>query len=272
MIPRMRPIIVAGNWKMHTTPADAGELARTIASRTRVEGVTRVLCPPDVCLAVVRDALDGDDVAVGAQNIHHERVGAYTGDTGAPMLEGLATWVIVGHSERRRDHQETNEMVGAKVTRALEAGLRPILCVGETLDVREAGARVAEAIVVDQVAEALRPNAGDALASSGLVIAYEPVWAIGTGRNASGADAAAMAAAIRRAIDATVGGSVPGIRGEDTPILYGGSVTGGNVDQFFAEPEIDGALVGGASLKPDEMAGIVARAGLTAAARGLVPH
>jgi triosephosphate isomerase len=272
----MRPVIVAGNWKMHTTPADAGELARTIASRTRIPGVTRVLCPPFVCLAAVRDALAGEeagvDVGVGAQDLHHERAGAYTGDVAAQMLDGLATWAIVGHSERRRYHHETNEMVGEKVARAIEAGLRPILCVGETLEVREAGAAVAEAIVVDQVVDALRPNAGDALASSGLVIAYEPVWAIGTGRNASGADAAAMAAAIRRALDRTVGGSVAGASGADIPILYGGSVTAANVDQFFAEPEIDGALVGGASLKPDEMAGIVARAGLTAAARGLVSH
>ena len=265
----MRPVIVAGNWKMHTTPADAGELARTIAARTREPGVIRVLCPPFVCLAAVRDALDGEDVAVGAQDLHHERVGAYTGDVAGAMLDGLATWVIVGHSERRRWHHETNEMVGDKVARAIEAGLRPILCVGETLEVREAGANVAEAIVVDQVLDALRPNAGVGAEASGLVIAYEPVWAIGTGRNASGADAAAMAVAIRRALDRTVSGAVSGWRGADVPILYGGSVTAANVDQFFAEPEIDGALVGGASLKPDEMAGIVARAGLTARARGL---
>jgi triosephosphate isomerase len=265
----MRPIVVAGNWKMHTTPAEAGELARTIAARTRVTGVTRVLCPPFVALAAVRDALVGEEVAVGAQDVHHERQGAYTGDVAASMLDGLASWVIVGHSERRRYHHETNEMVGEKVSRAIEAGLRPILCVGETLEVREAGAHVAEALVVDQVLDALRPNAGASLAASGLVIAYEPVWAIGTGRNASGADAAAMAIAIRLALEDTVAGSVAGIRGDDVPILYGGSVTAANIDQFFAEPEIDGALVGGASLKPDEMAGIVARAGLTASARGL---
>jgi triosephosphate isomerase (TIM) len=270
MIRPMRPVIVAGNWKMHTTPADAAELASTIASRTRVAGVTRVLCPPFVCLAAVRDAVAGDDVGVGAQDVHHEQAGAYTGDIAAPMLAGLATWVIVGHSERRRYHHETNEIVGQKLTRAIEAGLRPILCVGEDLEVREAGADAAEALVVDQVVDALRPNAGVG-ASSGLVIAYEPVWAIGTGRNASGADAAAMAMAIRGALDRTVSGSVAGWRGNDIPILYGGSVTSANIDEFFAEPEIDGALVGGASLKPDEMAGIVARAGLTAAARGLVP-
>ena len=267
-----RPVIVAGNWKMHTTPADAGDLARTISARTRVPGVTRVLCPPFVCLAAVRDALEGEDVAVGAQNLHHERVGAFTGEVSATMLEGLATWVIVGHSERRRDFQETDEVVAEKLTRAIEAGLRPILCVGESLQAREAGAGVAAAIVVDQLVNALRPNAGEALWRSGLVIAYEPVWAIGTGRNASGADAAAMAGAIRRAFR-TLTGAVAGVgHGEGLPILYGGSVTSANIDEFFAEPEIDGALVGGASLKPDEMAGIVARAGLTAAARGLVAH
>ena len=270
MIRPMRPVIVAGNWKMHTTPADAGELARTIAARTRVPGVTRVLCPPFVCLANVRDALADGEVAVGAQDVHHQLVGAYTGDVSAPMLTGLATWVIVGHSERRRYHHETNEMVAEKLARAIEAGLRPILCVGEELEVREQGAHVAEALVADQVADALEPFGSDALTGCGLVVAYEPVWAIGTGRNASGADAAGMAGAIRQAIDEA--GRDAGLRGSETAVLYGGSVTSANIDEFFSEPEIDGALVGGASLKPDEMAGIVARAGLTAAARGLVSN
>ena len=263
MIRSMRPVIVAGNWKMHTTPADAAELARLIASRTRAPGVTRILCPPFVCLAAVRDALVGEDVAIGAQDVHHQRIGAFTGDIAAGMLDGLATWAIVGHSERRRHHHETNEMVGEKAMRAIEAGLRPILCVGEDLEVREQGAHVAEALVVDQVVHALQLNPG--AIDAGLVIAYEPVWAIGTGRSATGADAAGMAAAIRQAFR-----QVPEAgNGQDVPILYGGSVTAGNIDQFFAEPEIDGALVGGASLKPDEMAGIVARAALTATARGL---
>jgi len=260
MIPAMRKVVVAGNWKMHTTPAEAGELARTIAARMREPAVTRVLCPPFVCLAAVRDALAeaGEDVAVGAQNVHHELQGAYTGEVSAPMLSGLATWVIVGHSERRRDAAETDEVIAGKLNRALEAGLHPILCVGEPLAAREAGADVAEAIVLDQLRGALMPNAGEAL--TGLVIAYEPVWAIGTGRNASGADAAAMADAIRRKLG-------PPMVWDTVPILYGGSVTSANVDEFFAEPSIDGALVGGASLKPDEMAGIVARAGVTARAR-----
>jgi triosephosphate isomerase (TIM) len=259
-----REVIVAANWKMHTTPADAGDLARTIASRTREAGVTRVICPPFVALSAVRDALaeTGEEVAVGAQNLHHELQGAYTGEVSAPMLAGLATWVIIGHSERRRYAGETDELVASKLTRALDAGLRPILCVGEQLAAREAGADVAEAIVLDQVRAALMPNSGSALVDGGLVIAYEPVWAIGTGRNASGADAAAMAEAIRR-----LG---PPVVSQETPILYGGSVTSANIGQFFAEPSIDGALVGSASLKPDEMAGIVARAAVTARARGLV--
>jgi triosephosphate isomerase (TIM) len=255
----MRPVIIAANWKMHTTPADAGELAQTIASRTREPSVTRVICPPYVCLAAVRDALAaaGEDVAVGAQNVHHELQGAYTGEISAPMLEGLATWVIIGHSERRRQAHETDEIIAAKLTRALDAGLRPILCVGEQLAAREAGPDAAEAIVLEQLRGALMPNAGEAL--DPLVIAYEPVWAIGTGRNAVGADAARMADAIRR-----LG---PPLVSDATPILYGGSVTSSNIDEFFAEPSLDGALVGGASLKPDEMAGIVARAGVTARAR-----
>jgi triosephosphate isomerase len=260
MIAPMRPVIVAANWKMHTTPADAGELARTIVARTREPDVVRVICPPFVCLAAVNAALAGEAVAVGAQNIHHQLQGPYTGEVSAPMLAGLATWVIIGHSERRRDAHETDEVIAAKLTRALEAGLRPILCVGETTIARMQGPEVAEAIVLDQLRAALEPNAGDALITGGLVIAYEPVWAIGTGVNASGADAAAMADAIRRRT------LVAGI-GLDTPILYGGSVTSANIGEFFAEPAIDGALVGGASLKPDEMAGIVARAAVTARAR-----
>ena len=264
MIEPMRDVIVAANWKMHTIPADAGELARTIAARTRVAGVIRVICPPFVALAAVRDALaeSDPDVAVGAQTVHHELQGAYTGEIAAPMLAGLASWVIVGHSERRRDAGETDDLVGLKVGRAVDAGLRPILCVGEQLEEREAGAQ--DAVVDRQLRGALRDHDPAALRSAGLVIAYEPVWAIGTGRNASGRDAAAMAAAIRTVLS----GLGHGAAAETVPVLYGGSVTSANIPEFLAEPEIDGALVGGASLKPDEMAGIVARAGLTAKARG----
>src|SRR6185312_9056407 len=262
MIRPMRPVVVAANWKMNTTPADAGELARTIASRTRVQGVTRVICPPFVCLAAVRDALAETDpaVGVGAQDVHHELAGAYTGDISAPMLEGLADWVIVGHSERRRDHGETDERIGQKLVRAVEAGLRPILCVGEQLADREAGRAVD--VAASQLSGCLGGHDAARVSAAGLVIAYEPVWAIGTGRNASGQDAAAMAEAIRVSLD-QIGWPDPA----GVPVLYGGSVTAANIGEFLAEPSIDGALVGGASLKPDEMAGIVGRAGLTAAAR-----
>jgi len=261
----MRDVVVAANWKMHTTPADAGDLARTIASRTREAGVTRVICPPFVSLGAVRDALaeSDPDVAVGAQNVHHELAGAYTGEISAPMLVGLATWVIVGHSERRRDAAETDALIGRKLARVLEAGLRPILCVGEQLADREAGRAIA--VVDAQLRGALTDHDPAATADGGLVIAYEPVWAIGTGRTATGADASAMADAIRAALDALGWGE----SGAATPVLYGGSVTSANIAEFLAEPSIDGALVGGASLKPDEMAGIVARAGITARARGL---
>src|SRR4051794_3278589 len=177
------------------------------------------------------------------------------------MLAGLATWVIIGHSERRRDAGETDDVIGLKLRRAVDAGLRPILWVGEVLAEREAGPQ--DDVVVRQLRGALAGHDAVALTAAGLVIAYEPVWAIGTGRNASGPDAAAMAGSIRRVL-ARIGWEESA---EAVPVLYGGSVTSANIGGFLAEPSIDGALVGGASLKPDEMAGIVARAGLTAAAR-----
>ena len=257
----MRPVIIAANWKMHTTPADAGQLAATIAGRIAEPGVVRIICPPFVSLSVVRDALDGTGVQLGAQNIHHETTGAYTGEVSAPMLVGLADWVIVGHSERRRDAGETDALVAAKLRRAGEWGLRPILCVGEQLADREAGRQ--DDVVDGQVRGALAELAASGAVLDTLVIAYEPVWAIGTGRNARGADAAAIAAVIRASL-ADLGFAAGGA---SIPILYGGSVTGANIAEFLAEESIDGALVGGASLKPDEMAAMVGRAGVTAAAR-----
>lgn len=279
MIRAMRPVIVAGNWKMHTTPVEAGDLATTIAERSNEPDVVRVFCPPFVCLQAVRDSLAslpaGRSVAVGAQNVHHEPAGAYTGEVSAAMLAGLASWVIVGHSERRRDAGETDALIRLKIARAQEAALHVILCVGEQIADRESGA--AERVVRDQVRGSLEAvdaaalEAWDQAASWGaspwLTIAYEPVWAIGTGRNAKGADAAAMAGVIRETLG-TLGFSDAG---DEIPILYGGSVTSSNIDEFMTEASIDGALVGGASLKPDEMAAIVARAGLTARARAAAP-
>jgi triosephosphate isomerase len=258
----MRPVIIAANWKMNTTPADAGELAATIAARTEEPAVVRVICPPYVCLSAVRDALAGKNVGIGAQNVHHEQGGAYTGEISASMLSGLATWVILGHSERRRDQFESDDLVGKKLARAITAGLRPILCVGEVLAERESGRAVE--VVSSQLRGALAGKEVEALLNAGFVIAYEPVWAIGTGRTASAADAAAMAEAIRACLAADLGW---GNLAEEVPVLYGGSVTSANIGEFLAEHSIDGGLVGGASLKPDEMAGMVARAAVTAKAR-----
>ena len=258
-----RPVIIAGNWKMNTTPADAGALAADIAVSTDVAGVSRVLFPPFVCLESVGQALHGSGVEVGAQNVHAESAGAYTGEVAAQMLVGLATWCIVGHSERRRDQCEGDELIGRKIVRCSEAGLRPILCVGEQLAERESGRAVATVRAQLGATLATVRALGSGLPAD-LVIAYEPVWAIGTGRTARGADAAIMAQAIR----STLAQGGLGALADAVPILYGGSVTSTAIEEFLAEPDIDGALVGGASLKVDEMAGIVARAGLTATARG----
>ena len=259
MMAAVRPVIVAGNWKMHTTPGDAGELAAAIAALIDEPSVTRVICPPFVALAAVGKALAGTGVEVGAQDVHHEVSGPFTGEISAPMLEGLATWVICGHSERRRDACETDERIGRKIARALEHDLRPILAVGERLAEREAG--VAHQVVRAQLVGALA--AADIEASDRLVVAYEPVWAIGTGRTAHGSDAAAMAELIRSTLSELGWGS----DAAGVPVLYGGSVTAASIGEFLSEPALDGALVGGASLRPDEMAGIVARAALTARAR-----
>lgn len=258
----MRPVIVCANWKMNTIPSDSGPLARSIAEVTDVSGVERIICPPYVALFAVADALRGTDVALGAQNVHAQPGGAFTGEVSAPMLAGLVDLAIVGHSERRRDQGETDELIGRKIVRCVEAGIRPMLCVGELLEEREAG------LAVETVEGQLRTSLGVVVAEgdgvpADLVVAYEPVWAIGTGRTARGADAAEMADAIRATIAELAGGE----QAQATPVLYGGSVTSASVGEFLDEAAIDGALVGGASLKVDEMAGIVARAGITAAAR-----
>jgi triosephosphate isomerase (TIM) len=257
----MRPIVIAGNWKMNSSLAEAGALAATLAAVMTDEAVVRVICPPAIALPAVAQVLVGTGIATGAQNVHAETAGAYTGEISAAMVAPFATWAIVGHSERRRDQAETDAIIGRKLIRCREHGLRPILCVGETMAQRESGA--AETVVRAQLAGAL-----DVLdpglridASSWLVIAYEPVWAIGTGQNATGADAARMADVVRDGL------REHGIEGDAVPVLYGGSVTSSVIGEFLAEPGIDGALVGGASLKVDEMAGIVARAGMTASAR-----
>ena len=245
-----RQVIIAANWKMNTTPTDAPRLAMEIAAATQVSRVTRVICPPAVALELVARALDATGVEVGVQNVHAEPFGAFTGEISAPMVAGLATWAIVGHSERRRDQGEDDVLVARKLVRCQESGLRPILCVGEQLTQRESGR--AESTVRDQLAATVAElnRLGSALPAD-LVIAYEPVWAIGTGRTARGSDAAAMAQAIRMELASA------GLTAEQVPVLYGGSVTSAAIDEFLAEPDIDGALVGGASLDVAGFAKIV---------------
>jgi triosephosphate isomerase len=260
-MPRTRPVIIAGNWKMNTVPGEAGRLAAAIAAATDQPLVERVICPPYVSLAEVGRALEGTGVAVGAQNVHAQPGGAYTGEIAAIMLTDLATWSIVGHSERRRDQAESDEDIGRKLLRCREAGLRPILCVGEHMHERNAGQ--AESRVREQLERALEVVLRHGAVDPSLVVAYEPVWAIGTGMTAHGSDVGAMADFIR-SVCASLG--LPD-GASSLPVLYGGSVTSAAIGEFLVEPAVDGALVGGASLKVEEMAGIVARAALTAAAR-----
>jgi len=246
----MRRPVIAGNWKMNPTSArDARRLAAAVSgAASEVRGVTTVICPPTIWLGEVARVVADTSLHVGAQTMHFEERGAFTGETSPLMLEGLAEFVILGHSERRQYDGETDEGVGRKVASAVAHGLRPITAVGETAEERRSGAT---AIVIDrQVRAAL--SGLDRLEETGLVIAYEPVWAIGTGDAASGADAQAVAAQIRgivRELDAAAA--------DEIPIQYGGSVTGENAAEFFGQPDIDGALVGGASLKPDAFAAIL---------------
>lgn len=238
-----RTNIVAGNWKMNTDVVSGVRLATAVAAGASASaGVQIVVAPPFVSLTSVRDALAGSAVAVAAQNMHADDSGAFTGEIAPPMLVGLCDYVIVGHSERRQFFGETDDSVGRKTVAALEHGLRPIVCVGETLDERESG-RAAE-VIRRQVVAALA-DLDPELAAGALAIAYEPVWAIGTGRAATPEIAdQIMGGAIASTVAAALGTDTAAM----TPILYGGSVNPGNAPDFAAVPSISGALVGGASL------------------------
>jgi triosephosphate isomerase len=246
-----RTPIVAANWKMHTTVRTAAELCQALReSIDEVKGVEKVVCPPFVFLALAREALAGSSIKVGAQNVFWEEKGAFTGEVSPPMLGDLCEYVIVGHSERRKYFGETDETVNRRLKAALTHGLRPIFCIGETGDERQAGRT--EEVLLRQV----RGGLADIGISSGFVVAYEPVWAIGTGVPATGAMANEAIALIRRELASLYGGELA----QGARIQYGGSVDGANIAEFMAEPEIDGALVGGASLKADVFTAIVAEA------------
>jgi triosephosphate isomerase len=254
-----RTPVIAGNWKMNTTPATAVELARAVAEKTAgVKGVIRVLCPPFVSLYAVRQAVAGSGILIGAQNVHAKESGAFTGEVSAQMLDGLADCVIVGHSERRKLSGESDADVAAKAMAAAARRIRPILCVGEPLEVRQSGR------AEQHVRAQLRASLEGFDAWSYLIVAYEPVWAIGAGQAATPEQAQEMAGAVRQELKSLAGREpVDGF-----PVLYGGSVTGENVGPFVDRPDVDGALVGGASLRADEFARIVqVTAGIAASAK-----
>jgi triosephosphate isomerase len=243
----VRRRLVAGNWKMHGSSATIERLLDALIPLNLAQTEV-VLFPPVAYLSVVVERVKGSAIAVGAQNIHAESSGAFTGEVAAEMVKDLgATYVLVGHSERRRLFGETDAIVAQKYAAALRAGLVPILCVGETLLDRDAGR--AEHVVMTQL-DAVTQTSGVTTLRQAM-IAYEPVWAIGTGRSATPADAQLMHGAIRariRTMDATVA--------EGLPILYGGSITDGNAAAIFAGADVDGGLVGGASLNAGQFVNI----------------
>lgn len=248
----MRKPLIAANWKMNTTPAEAVELVKSmLPGLSDVVGVETLLCPPFISLVPVSAVLHETHVNLGAQNCHFEERGAFTGEISPLMLKGICLYVILGHSERRNLFGESSQVVNKKVRAALKAGLKPILCVGESLSDNEAGK------TTDVVGTQIRQSLEGIQDADGLVVAYEPVWAIGTGRAATAAQANTTIKMIRDVLSTLFGRQTADL----TRILYGGSVTGANAGEFMAQPEIDGALVGGAGLKPAEFVSIVKQTG-----------
>lgn len=243
----MRRPIIAGNWKMNTSVGEAKELASKIkVAVEKIKGVEKVVCPPFISITSVVEILKGSTLLVGAQNIFYEEKGAFTGEVSPSMLAGYCKYVIIGHSERRAYFHEDDVMINKKIKVALKAGLWPILCVGENLEERNSD--VAKEVVVGQ----LRQDIKD-IGRETLVLAYEPVWAIGTGKSATGDQAEEMSSILRNTLAHIMGPD----RADNICILYGGSVTSANISDFIRHDNIDGALVGGASLKAEEFTGII---------------
>jgi triosephosphate isomerase len=242
----MRKPFVAGNWKMFKTVAEARHLvSELVPGLQAIDDVERVLCPPYTTLLAVKALLEGTDIGLGAQNLYWEESGAFTGEISPSMVAELCQYVIIGHSERRAYFGETDQTVNRKVQAALAHGLTPIVCVGETLEENEGG-KTAE-VVSGQVQNGLaRLDLDD---GNAIVLAYEPVWAIGTGKAATAEGAnQVIAEVIRRALEDMFGEAFA----QEVRVLYGGSVKANNAAEFFTQPDIDGALVGGASLNAGE--------------------
>lgn len=246
----MRKKIVAGNWKMNKTPSEAVAFINELKSQVANTTCDVIVCPTSVCLPAVVEAVKGTNIKVGAQNLHFEESGAFTGEISASMLTDIGVeYVIIGHSERRQYFGETDITVNKKVHTALKHGLKPIVCVGEVLEQREQG--ITNDLLRIQTRIALMGL--DKEQVKNIVIAYEPVWAIGTGKTASNEDANNAIIAIRGLIAEVYGKDVADV----IRIQYGGSVKASNAKELFAMSDIDGGLVGGASLKADEFGGIV---------------
>lgn len=251
----MRKPFVAGNWKMHNTATESVALVNALKPLLANMGNVEVaVCPPYTSLVAVKEALEGSSIGLGAQNMHWESSGAYTGEVSAEMLlTAGCTYAILGHSERRQYFSDTDGTVNRKLIAALNAGLTPIVCVGETLDQREAGE--VESVVLGQVEAALKGvQAADA---PKVVLAYEPIWAIGTGKTATSAQAEEVHAMIRGRLESLFTGAVAA----EIRLQYGGSVKPDNAVELFAQPNIDGGLIGGAALKAEDFAAIVKAAG-----------
>lgn len=252
----MRKPIIAGNWKMNLTPSAAAELVASLCPRLTDAACEVVVCPPFIDLPIVAQTLRGSCVALGAQNMHFEEKGAFTGEISAAMLREIGVqYVILGHSERREYFAETDETVNKKTHAALNHGLTPIVCVGESLAQRESGET--DAWIAGQTKAALAGLTAEQAAQ--VVIAYEPIWAIGTGRTATDEQANDAIAAIRNAVEAAFGADTS----QAVRIQYGGSMNAQNAAGLMAQPQIDGGLIGGASLKAEDFATIVAAASAT---------
>ncbi len=244
----MRVPLIAGNWKMNTTIDEAVALVKAMQNELEaIEKVDRVICPPFISLGRVAELIKGSAIKLGAQNMHFEEKGAYTGEISPSMLAHLCEFIIIGHSERRQYFNETGEIVNKKIAAASKVGLKPILCIGEKLAENEADKT--EEVITEQLKSAL----ADMDYPEGMVIAYEPIWAIGTGKAATGSQANETIAFIRQSMAKRYGNNIAG----DIRILYGGSVTADNIAEFIGQSDIDGALVGGASLKAEHFLSIV---------------
>lgn len=246
----MRKAIIAGNWKMNKTPAEAVELINALKPLVKDAKCDVVVCPSFVCLAATAEAVKNSNIHLGAQNVHWAKSGAFTGEISADMLKELGVeYVIIGHSERRQYFGETDETVNKRAAFALENGLIPIICVGETLEQREEG--MALSLVADQTRKALEGFTAQQVA--GIVIAYEPVWAIGTGKTATKEDANEVIAHIRKTVVEKFGEDAA----QKIRIQYGGSMKPANAAELMAMSDIDGGLIGGASLKAEEFSKVV---------------